>query len=135
LISRYGNTWGTFHGGKGGFLHTVRLNGADIESVEIFYAQCVNSITFTLSDGTVHGPFGRCMGVRKKMSYPPAESRGFVAFVSGSAGNLIDKLEFHFEGAFYTYVCTYIGDCQFLTTLDPRAELCPLGVLFDPSFF
>ena len=91
-------------------MHRVDLRGFQIYKIEIFSGKFINSIKLFLTDGSVHGPFGNCNGVRKEIVYQPAENRGLLSYISGSAGKYLDKLRLHFIGLFghvYFYFSTF----------------------------
>ena len=107
-VIRYGSDWGRIHGGNGGQLYEFELNGDDILSVEAHHSQFVNSIKLILSNGQVIGPYGTSIGLRKSVCYQPAENRGLLAYISGSSGEFLDKIAFHFEGKYQSrYICCH----------------------------
>ncbi len=93
----YGIRWGQRHGSREGSRTRFLLRNATIQKVEIFSGNSINSIKFYLSDGRVYGPFGKCRGMRTEICYRPAEGRGFLAFISGSAGTCVHRLRLHFQ--------------------------------------
>lgn len=103
ITSRFGNFWGAWHGKQGGKLHQIELNGRTIQKVTAYYTRWLNSIKIVLNDGSVFGPFGRKNGDKKVASFIPPSS-GFLSFVKGASGDLVDRLELYFEGKFVVFI-------------------------------
>ena len=98
LTLRYGASWGPWHGGKGGKLHWFEFQDIKIKKVEVYYGQVINGIKFVMTDNTSYGPYGRSSGTCQVASV----EQGFLSFIKGSCGALLDRIELYFEGIFYS---------------------------------
>ena len=94
---RYGESWGPWHGKMGGKLHQFEFDNTYIKTVEVYHGDFINAIKFVMTDNSTFGPFGRIYGMCQVASYHSAE-HGFLSFIKGSSGHLLDRIELYFEG-------------------------------------
>ena len=96
LISRYGDTWGEWHGGDGGELHTFELNpGATINVVKGHQGTYIDTIEFISSDDLVYGPYGP-YGAQPP-AFVSAQPVCKLAYLSGRSGWYVDSLTLHYK--------------------------------------
>ena len=93
-ISRYGDTWGEWHGGNSGGFHSIELNpGATINIVQGRYGSEIDAIEFISSDDQVYGPYGGNGGGPFVSARPNCK----LAYLSGKSGSHVDSLTLHYE--------------------------------------
>jgi hypothetical protein len=126
-LSRYGDNWGPWHGKQGGVLYERDCANRLIRSVRVYHDhKYLNALSFTFDDGSVFGPFGRSVGSSADAFFVRDPGSGFLSFVKGSSGDLVDRIELYVEGSFFLLVKVTRG--PFLTShLAPRGELHPYG--------
>ena len=111
----YGETWGEWHGGGGGSIHTFELNAGavfnivqgctslNLNYVNVFpnsiqyllgrHGDRIDSIEFISSDGVVYGPYGGSGG----SPFVSARPECALSYLSGNAGKRLDSLTLHYE--------------------------------------
>ena len=115
IRARYGETWGEWHGGGGGSIHTFELNAGavfnivqgctslNLNYVNVFpnsiqyllgrHGDRIDSIEFISSDGVVYGPYGGSGG----SPFVSARPECALSYLSGNAGKRLDSLTLHYE--------------------------------------
>jgi len=92
---QYGITWAPSHGGGGGNLTTISLNGDKITEVYGRKGSVIDAIGFITEDGTNYGPYGRDGGSSFHIKSPKPGC--YLKYFSGRSGRYVDSLTFHWK--------------------------------------
>jgi len=99
IQARYGDTWGTVHGGSSGTLYVFYLNsGSSINRVEGNADGEVDILTFYSDDGSTYGPYGGAgQWASPGVAFNSDRQGCKLAFISGANGGYLNALSLHYE--------------------------------------
>ncbi len=90
---RYGEVWGDWHGGSGGFFHEVQLQEEHITAVNLRLGDRIDSLQFVTDKFNFYGPFGGGGGHPEVSAHPECA----LSYISGTSGARLDSLTLHYE--------------------------------------
>merc|ERR1719431_3281 len=91
---KYGDVWGEQHGGGDKEATTFNINpGAKIIIVLGRYGDRINELEFITDDAYIMGPVGGEGGTSFVSTFPGC----FLSYLSGGAGDRLDRLTFHWQ--------------------------------------